>query len=88
MESGYTITVTPKMRAAIAIKLREMGVQENIAGFSSGEGKGTYVVPARPLLSAAFDNPKVGRTLQQNWIRALEDSFKKQGAKGGEHRNK
>ena len=81
MESGFTITVTPDMRAAIAIELRKLGVKDNIDGFASGEGKKTWVVPPRPFLSVVFDNPAINVTLGENWRQAIVGLFKKQGAK-------
>lgn len=98
MESGYTITVTNKMKKAIAASLNSASKEgskkaKKNASVASQRlrkiyGGKEYVVPPRPIFSSVFENPSIEKQLQANWRAALEGTFKAQGAKGGEHKDR
>jgi len=100
MHTGYTITVTPAMRAAIMAAL--MGQRnkktKRLTGRAkaslkhmakqSGSGNKTFRVPPRPFLTAVWQRPDMQKMIQRNWREALEQAFLEAGAKDGDHRNK
>jgi len=99
MESGYTITVTQKMRQAIAMTLQgdltskgKLRAKSRTAlerlSENRGSGSQTYIVPPRPLLSKVFEDPTTEKVLVHNWRAALEGTFLAMGALGGEHKDK
>lgn len=97
METGYTITVTKKMKQAIAASLNSDKTKTgkikkksrvSLQRLKQIVGGQTFVVPPRPLLTKVWEDPSVAKVIQQNWRMALEGTFKKQGAKGGEHRDR
>ena len=98
MEDGYIITITQKMIAAINARLQESRTKSGkltkkaaagLAVLSGGSGK-TFSVVSRPIFSKVFkdDAPRINRIMQANWRKALEGTFKMQGAKDGEHRDR
>lgn len=100
MHTGYTITVTPKMIAAIMASLRNRktkkgnlsgGAKKALKAFEDTEGGGgrrVFRVAPRPFMKTVLTDPKLRRQIQQNWREALEKVWKIQGAKGGEHRDR
>lgn len=99
MHSGYTINVTPKMLAAIFKSFDKMrtkkgrhtkNARETLAFFQNkgGGGKTIWRVPPRPFMTEVLNDPKVDLMIRQCWREALEGTFKEQGAKGGEHKDK
>lgn len=97
MESGYTITVTEKMKKAIAAALNsdrnkkgEVKKKSSVALQRLGMivGGKSYVVPPRKVFSKVFEDPAIAKVITANWRSALEGAFKHQGAKGGEHKDK
>ena len=100
MHTGYTITVTPKMIAAIMASLRtqktkkgrlKKRAKEALAVFEStkgGGGKRTFKVPARPFIEDIINDSDLINEMRKNWSEALERAFKKQGAKGGDEKDK
>lgn len=99
MHKGYIIDVTPKMRKAIFAALNE---QRTAKGRLTQQAKGivkglqlkglrrtmTWRVPPRPFLTEVYKDPAVIAKLRQVWRESLESFFQKQGAKGGEHKEK
>lgn len=97
MESGYTITVTQKMKQAIAATLNadrtkkgKVKKKSRVSLQRLGQivGGKSYVVPPRKVFSKVFEDPAVARVIQANWKSALEGAFKHQGAKDGEHKDR
>jgi hypothetical protein len=92
MEEGYDITVTDKMKKAIAIALSKKegkGSSTKKRSVSSMKTGSTLTVPSRKVFSKVFEeDPTIDRVLQENWRKAIEDMWKKRGAKDGEHRDK
>lgn len=97
MESGYTIKVTEKMKKAIAATLSadktktgKVTARSRVAldRLSQINGVKNFVVPPRPIFSSVWEDPSIEKVLQANWRKALEVTFKKQGAKGGEEKDK
>lgn len=94
MESGYTITVTDKMKRAIAIALKEKsprkkGSSTAASRIRSVKSGTTLIVPPRKLFTKVFlEDPTIEKVLQANWRKALEGMWLKRGAKGGEHKDK
>ena len=86
MERGYTIKVTPKMKQAIAIKLKGLNIPQ--AEDSNSDGNTTYFVPPRPLFSTVFKDSRVSLEIQKRYSLGLEKAFLRMGAQGGDHRNK
>lgn len=90
MEEGYEITVTEKMKKAIAIALNKdkprSGTKKRSA--SSLKVGSTYTVPSRKVFSKVWDDPSIDKVLQANYRKALEDMWKRRGAKNGEHKDK
>lgn len=90
MEDGYEITVTDKMKQAIAIALnkdqpRKVSRTRTVQKLKTG---GTYTVPSRKVFTTVWDDPTIERVLQANWRKALEDMWKDRGAKNGEEKDK
>lgn len=86
MEKGYTITVTPKMRAALMMALRSESTPAGkrataLKGIVAGSAQATYRVPPRKVLTAVWSRPDVQAQLRRNWRDALKRAFDKQGAK-------
>lgn len=100
MESGYTITITPKMIAAIMAALRESRTKKgNLTGkarkalkaIEAGEGGGgkrTWRVPPRKFMTEVLEDKQLAKEIRQNWSVALERVWKKQGVTGGEEKEK
>lgn len=99
METGYTITVTPKMIQAILSELNSKttksgrltkSAQRSISSFGSAEGTGskTFRVPPRKVFSSVFTDPAVEMQLRENWKEAIERGWKRMGAKDGEHKDR
>lgn len=100
MHTGYTITVTPQMIAAIMASLRNRKTKRgNLTGkarkalnaiesSSGGGGKRTFRVPPRKFMEETFEDKNLVDEIKANWNEALERVWKKQGAKGGEHKNR
>jgi len=86
MEEGYTVTVTPAMRKAIAAALAEKSKQDVFKGSASTSKTTTYRVPSRPVLTDTWKDPSIDNELKRNWILALERAWKQQGAKDGQHK--
>lgn len=100
MESGYTITVTPKMVAAIMAALRTKRTKKgNLTGkarkalkaIEAGEGGGgkrTWRVPPRKFMTEVLEDKQLAKQIRQNWSEALERVWKKQGVTGGDEKEK
>lgn len=91
MEEGYEITVTDKMKKAIAIALSEDKTRSGSRKKSVGSLKtgSTYTVPSRKVFTKVWEgDATVNRVLGQNWRRALESMWKARGAKDGEHKDR
>lgn len=88
MESGYLITVTPKMRIALMMQFhsedRPGGKRDRaLAGIAkiAGSSNDTWRVPPRKVLTSMWSRQDVQIQLRNNWREALEKVFKAQGAK-------
>lgn len=101
LHEGYVITVTPKMRAAIAAALTKRGKSGKItkksqtllrtlslAGTFNTDRDRVYRVKPRKFMSEVFENKYVQKMIQREWREALERVWKKQGAKGGDENDK
>lgn len=93
LHEGYTIDVTPEMRAAIAASLREKkgrNATRSSEAFKEREGKGrtTYRVPPRRFLTTTFKNDAVQERVRRRWREAVETALLKSGAKGGDHKDR
>lgn len=99
MHSGYTINVTPKMLAAIFKSFDKQrtkkgkltkNARETLAFFQNkgGGGRSIWRVPPRPFMTDVLNDPKTDLMIRQCWREALEATFKEQGAKGGEHKDR
>lgn len=83
IETGYTIQVTPKMRAAIMAALRKKGhpIIENIDSGGSGQkAKNVWRVPPRKFLSIVFKNHLIRKKVVRNWRDAVNKALKVSGA--------
>lgn len=101
MHEGYTITVTPKMRQAIAASLTQRSKSGKItkksqtllralslAGTFNSDRDRTYRVPPRPFMTKVFESKLVNRQIQREWREALERVWTIQGAKGGDEKDR
>jgi len=98
MHTGYTIKVTPKMRAAMMLAIMGKKTKSGrkltksakaaLSGMTKGSGVSVYRVPPRPFLSAIWKRPDIQKMIQNNWRQALEQAFLEAGAKGGDHKDK
>lgn len=100
MHTGYTITVTPKMIAAIMAALsgrktkrgnltgRAKKALKALKSTQGGRGKTVWRVPPRKFMQEVFEDKDMINEIKKNWNDALERVWKTQGALGGEHKNK
>ncbi len=100
MESGYTITVTPKMIMAIMASLNNVRTKKgNLTGrarkaikaIQAGEGGGgkrTWRVPPRKFMTEVLTDSVLSKQIRQNWSEALEKVWRLQGVTGGEDKEK
>jgi len=100
MHTGYIITVTPDMVQAIMAALRTRTTRKgNLTGKArkalkaiestkGGGGRRTFRVPPRKFMEEVMTDPGLKRQIVENWRQALEQMWKAQGAKGGEHTDK
>lgn len=100
METGYVIKVTPKMVAAMMAALNNRRTKKGsltgrakkalraINSTRGGGGIKNFRVPPRKFVSEVFEDPKIIQQINDNWNKALERAWLKQGALGGEHKNK
>jgi len=100
MHTGYTITVTPKMIAAIMASLRTQKTKKGrlkkrakdalsiFGGTEGGGGKRVFRVPPRPFIEDVVNDSDLINQMRKNWSEALERAFKRQGAKGGDERDR
>lgn len=91
MEDGYTITVTKKMKLAIAIALNKDKPRKGSSkkGTSKLKTGSTYTVPSRKVFTKVFEeDPSIDKVLQGNWRMELENMWKRRGAKDGEHKDR
>lgn len=101
MHEGYVITVTPKMRQAIAAALTQRSKSGkltkksqtllrtlSLAGTFNSDRDRTYRVPARPFMTAVFESKLVNRQIQREWREALERVWGSMGAKGGDEKDR
>lgn len=99
METGYTIRITQKMIAALIatlesqktkrgkVKKRQQETLDKI-GENSGRRGGTWRVPPRRVFTSVWERRDIREGVIQIWREALEDMWKAQGAKGGEHKDR
>lgn len=90
---GFVIDVTPAMRAAMIAELRKSKkrkAKKALKSFNAIDrrGKATYVVPPRPFMEKVFNRRSTSKILRTNWKEALERAYKRQGARGGEHKER
>lgn len=100
MHTGYVIKVTPKMIAAIMAALNNRKTKRgNLTGrarkalHAIGENEGgggvkQFRVPPRPFMIQVFEDPRLIAEIKANWNEALQRAWLKQGALGGEHKNR
>lgn len=93
LHEGYTIDVTPEVRAAIIFKLRKdrkRGSAKALEAFESNVGKGKSTIRVKPIkfLSSVFLNSFNQQKVRRIYKEGLEMGFKRAGAKGGDHRFK
>lgn len=99
IHEGYVIKVTPKMVAAIMAALREKKTKKgnlkksSKAGLKAFEatrkgGTKTWRVPPRKFMEETFKKPELAKMINQGWREALERTFKRLGAIGGEHKDR
>ncbi len=93
LHEGYTIDVTPQVRAAIIHALRERGgrkAKSALRAFdqNTGQGKAKFRVRPRKFLSSVFKNPSNQEKVKRIWREALETAFQKAGAKDGDQRDR
>lgn len=88
LHEGYTIDVTPAMRAAIAIALRERSSRKGNKALkqmdrafkdSPGAGKDKWRVPGRKFLSSVFRNRAIQAHIRKNWRLAVIAGFRRSG---------
>ena len=93
LHEGYTIDVTPEVRAAIFHALRERGGKRAKSALramdqNEGRGKTKFRVKPRKFLSSVFKNPSNQEKVKRIWRDSLETAFQKAGAKGGDQRDR
>ena len=93
LHEGYTIDVTPEVRAAIFHALRERGgrrAKSALRAIDQNEGQGVrkYRVRPRKFLSSVFKNPSNQEKVKRIWREAMETAFRRAGAKDGDHRDR
>lgn len=93
LHEGYTIDVTPEVRAAIFSALRERGGRRASSALKTldrneGRGKTKYRVRPRKFLSSVFKNPSNQEKVKKIWRESLETAFQKAGAKDGDQRDR
>lgn len=93
LEKGFTIDLTPQVRAAIIFGLRERGgraANEAIQGFEKNTGNAKSQIRVKPikLMSSVFNNTANREKVKRIYRAGLEEAFKRSGAKDGDHRDK
>jgi len=99
MESGYVITITPKMIAALIATLeaqktkrgkvkKKQGQALAKIGQNAGRRGGVWRVPPRKIFSSVWERQDVKGEVIAIWRESLEQMWKAQGAKDGEHKDK
>lgn len=85
LHEGYTIDVTPEMRAAIFMGLREVGTRRanallkranKKAKSNPGGAKETWRVPPRRFLTSVFKNRGIQNTVKKNWAIAVDNAYR------------
>lgn len=90
MESGYVITVTPKMITALMARLdsdvtpggkRDRALVGIAKSTLKGKASSTWRVPPRKVLTSMWSRQDIQQQLRANWRDALVNVFKDQGEK-------
>lgn len=93
LHQGFTIDLTPEVRAALIFGLRRKGgraAKRAIKGFekSTGNPKGQVRVKPTKFMSAVFNNTANQEKVRRIYREGLENAFRSAGTKGGDHKDK
>ncbi|MEZ4871286.1 MAG: hypothetical protein R2827_03365 [Bdellovibrionales bacterium] len=93
LHKGFTIDLTPEVRAALIYGLRKKGgrsAKAAIQGFEQNTGKPKGQIRVKPIkfMSSVFNNTANQEKVRRIYRDGLERAFKSAGAKDGDHRDK
>ncbi len=79
LEKGYTIRLTPAMREALFVKMREVGLLKRVPGVRATTA-GVLRVPPRPFITPVFESKRIRAKLQKEWKSAVRRAYTRMGA--------